>query len=291
MLSALFAGVVALSASGLEASPFAPPPKPAETIVRLLAPSGAFTAKTLREFERESGAAVAYDAYGDPARIPSMMKEAPYDVVIMPGPALARAVAAGQLRKIDKAQIPNARRVAPPVAAKLMAYDPGGAYAIAWGWSATGLLYDAGKVPQLIGAPPNSWGAALAPEVARKLAPCGVALPDARDELFIAAWRLLGVDPAKPARTRRHGRGRSHPSRPRRGAPADFARPDHGDRRGRGVPHLRRRGAGRASPRAAAARAARASTSASPSRGRAARWRSTRLPSLATRRTRRRRRR
>ena len=59
-------------------------------------------------------------------------------------------------------------------------------------------LYDAGKVPQLLGAPPKSWGAALAPDVARKLAPCGVALPDARDESFIAAWRLLGVDPANP---------------------------------------------------------------------------------------------
>ena len=32
---------------------------------------------------------------------------------------------------------------------------------------------------------------------------------------------------------------------PRGGAPAGFARPDHGDRRGRGVSHLRRRGSGR----------------------------------------------
>ena len=69
MLSASFAGVIALSASGLEASPFAPPPKPAQTIVRLLAP-WAPAPQTLREFERESGAAVAYDAYGDPARTP-----------------------------------------------------------------------------------------------------------------------------------------------------------------------------------------------------------------------------
>ena len=60
---------------------------------RLLRALGRLLAKTLREFERESGAAVAYDAYGDPARTPSMMKEAPYDVVILPGPALARAVA------------------------------------------------------------------------------------------------------------------------------------------------------------------------------------------------------
>ena len=197
-MTALIAAIVALAANALDptASPFAPPPAPAPKIVRLLAPSGAFDAKTLGDFERESGYAVAYDAYGDPARIAPMMKDGPYDVVVLPGPALAKAVAAGQLRRLAKTQVQNARLIAPPVAAKLAAYDPGGAYGLAWGWSATGLIYDAAKAPQLLGGPPNSWAAALAPEVARKLAPCGVALPDSRDELFVAAWRLLGVDPA-----------------------------------------------------------------------------------------------
>ena len=102
MLSVLSAAILALGASALETSPFAPPSKPADRIVRLLAPSGAFTPKTLRDFERESGAAVAYDAYGDPQRIPSMMKDAAYDVVILPGPELARAIAGGELRKIDR---------------------------------------------------------------------------------------------------------------------------------------------------------------------------------------------
>ena len=34
--------------------------------------------------------------------------------------------------------------------------------------------------------------------MAGKLAPCGIALPDARDEMFTAAWRLLGIDPVRP---------------------------------------------------------------------------------------------
>ena len=199
MLTALLtAAAVALGPVALDsgASPFAPSPAPAPKVLRLLAPSGAFTAKLLREFEGESGYAVAYDAYGDPARIPSLMKE-PYDVVVLPGPALARAIAARQLRAFEKGEVPNARRIAPPVAAKLASYDATGAYGLAWGWSATGLLYDAGKAPRLLGAAPNSWADALAPEIARKLVSCGVALPDARDEMFIAAWRLLGVDPGR----------------------------------------------------------------------------------------------
>ena len=196
MLSMLVA--VALGASGLDpvASPFAPPPAPALQVLRLLAPSGSFNPKSLREFEHESGYAVNYDAYGDPARIPSLMKE-PYDVVLLPGPAIARAIAAGQLRRIEKAQVANAGHIVQAVAAKLTAYDAAGAYALAWGWSATGLLYDAGKAPRLLGAAPSSWTAALAPQIARRLAPCGVALPDARDEMFIAAWRMMGVYPER----------------------------------------------------------------------------------------------
>lgn len=198
MLTALFAAVaVALGPVAVDsaASPFAPPPVPAPKVLRLLAPSGAFNARMLIQFERESGYAVAYDAYGDPARIPALLKE-PYDVVVLPGQALARAIAAKQLRAIEKSEIANASRIAPPVAAKLLSYDAIGGYGLAWGWSATGLLYDAGKASRLLGAVPNSWIDALAPAVSHRLT-CGVALPDARDEMFIAAWRLMGVDPAK----------------------------------------------------------------------------------------------
>ncbi len=191
--------IVALAAGALNlaASPFAPAPAPPPRIVRLLAPSGAFDASTLGDFERESGYAVAYDAYGDARRVLPMLMEGPYDVVVLPGPALAQAIAVRQLRKIDRTRVRNASLVASPVAAKLAAYDPGGAHSLAWGWSATGLIYDAGKAPRLLGGAPNSWAAALSPAIAGKLAPCGVALPDARDQLFIAAWRFLGIDPAR----------------------------------------------------------------------------------------------
>ena len=198
-MTAFAAAIIAVAASVIQSapSPFAPPPAPAPKIVRLLAPSGAFDAKTLENFEKEIGYAVAYDAYGDAARILPMMNEGPYDVVVLPGPILARAIAAGKLSRIERAQVRNARLIAAPVTAKLAAYDPSGAYGLAWGWSATGLLYDAGKAPRLLGGPPVSWTAALAPDVTGKLAPCGVALPDNRDEMFIAAWRMLGIDPAR----------------------------------------------------------------------------------------------
>ena len=104
--------------------------------------------------------------------------------------------------------------IRPAVAAKLAAYDPGGAYALPR-WFATGLLYDAGQAPSASAARRRPGARCSRPTEARKLADCGVVMPDGRDDLFIAAWRLLGVDPARATtRTSRARRliGRSRQS-------------------------------------------------------------------------------
>ncbi|MGD0643143.1 MAG: extracellular solute-binding protein, partial [Roseiarcus sp.] len=62
---------------------------------------------------------------------------------------------------------------------------------------ATGLLYDADKAAKRLGGPPVSWANLFAPAEARKMADCGIVLPDDRDALFIAAWQTLGVNPAR----------------------------------------------------------------------------------------------
>ncbi|MGD0564595.1 MAG: extracellular solute-binding protein [Roseiarcus sp.] len=179
------------------ASPFIPPAAPKPKIVRLLALPDYFDTQALEEFERASGYQVAYDAYDDPADVADKWREGPYDLVVLSGPTLAREIGLSALSKLDKARIPNARAIQPLVAAKLAAYDPGGAYAVPVGWFATGLLYDSEKAAKRLGGPPASWASLFAPAEARKMADCGIVLPDARDALFIAAWRTLGVDPAR----------------------------------------------------------------------------------------------
>jgi len=84
-----------------------------------------------------------------------------------------------------------------PVTAKLAAYDPGLSHSVAFGWAAFGLLYDADKAAKRLGGPPSSWADLLTPAGAGKMSDCGVVWPDARDALFLAAWRLMGVDPAR----------------------------------------------------------------------------------------------
>jgi putrescine transport system substrate-binding protein len=188
---------LALLAPAAAQSPFAPPPKDEPRFVRLLAFADYFDARALEEFERQSGWKVAYDAYDAPESIPDKLRDGPYDLVVLPGPILRQQIAAGALRKLDRAQLPHAASVSNAIAAKLAVYDPGGASALPYMWFASGLLYDAALAPRRLGSAPASWGAMFAPEQARRLADCGIATPDSRDDLFMAAWRFLGVNPAR----------------------------------------------------------------------------------------------
>jgi putrescine transport system substrate-binding protein len=195
---ALFAaGLWTSAALAEEASPFAPPPPPPPKIVRLLAPPAMLDLDALQAFEAESGYQVAYDAYEGAPDLAEKWREGPYDVVVLSGPALAREIAAGALATLDKTRLVHANGVRPAALAKLAAYDPAGVFALPLGWYATGLVYDADRAGKRIGGAPASWNALFAPGEARKMADCGVVLPDDRDALFVAAWRLLGVDPAR----------------------------------------------------------------------------------------------
>ena len=178
-------------------SPFMSPPTPKPKIVRLLAPPDYFDPQTLEQFERLSGYQIAYDAYDGVAGVAQRWREGPYDLAILPGPALANEIALGALARLDKKLIPNARAIQPAVAAKLDAYDRGGVYSAPLGWYATGLIFDADKAAKRLGGPPADWAYVFTPELARKMADCGIALPNARDALFIAAWRSMSIDPTR----------------------------------------------------------------------------------------------
>jgi putrescine transport system substrate-binding protein len=178
-------------------TPFVPSTTRKPKIVRLLAYPEFFDPHAFEAFEQATGYAVAYDAYSLALEIPDKWKDGPYDLVALPGPALAKRIAAGALGKLDKSRLPNARGVQGAVSQKLGAYDPTGAYGVVFGWAPYGLIYDAKKVPERLGAQPDSGGALLDPRFSRKLATCGVVAPNARDAMFVAAWRLLGVDPGR----------------------------------------------------------------------------------------------
>jgi putrescine transport system substrate-binding protein len=190
--------LVASQADGAEAPlPFAPSSPQKTKQVRVLGFADFLDPRALDAFERTTGYAVAYDAYALALEIPEKWKDGPYDLVLLPGPALARRIAIGALQKLDRRKLANARAIQPVVDAKLAIYDPGDAYSAPFGWAPYGLIYDADKAPARLGGAPSSWGALLDPRFSHKLADCGVATPNARDAMFVAAWRFAGVDPLR----------------------------------------------------------------------------------------------
>jgi putrescine transport system substrate-binding protein len=117
---------------------------------------------------------------------------------VLPGPELARSIAAHALRKLDRKSLPNIGAAAPAIAAKLAVFDPGNAYAVDYMWFATGLLFDADKMSARLHGAPDSWALLFSPEAARKVSDCGIAVGEDRDDLFGAAWRFLGVAAQRP---------------------------------------------------------------------------------------------
>ena len=196
-LALAIALALARGACAETASPFIAPAAPKPKIVRLLAFADYFDTQALDAFERDSGFQIAYDAYSGADDLAQKWREGPYDLVVVSGPALSREIALSALAKLNKTRLPNARAIQPAVAAKLTAYDAGGAYAVPFGWFATGLIYDVQKAQKRLGGPPTSWANLFAPTEARKLDDCGIVLPDDREALFIAAWRMFRVDPSR----------------------------------------------------------------------------------------------
>ena len=74
--------------------------------------------------------------------------------------------------------------------------DPGNTYSVGYMWGTTGIGYDARKVAAALpDAPTESWRLVFDPEVASKLAGCGIAFVDAPSEIIAVALMSLGKDP------------------------------------------------------------------------------------------------
>ncbi len=191
LLLALVLALVGQHALADALTPFLPAAA-TRKFVEALTPPDFLDPAVVSAFERETGLTVALDTYASEAELTEMRRERRYDLLILSGPALARRL--GALAPLDRRRLKNFGAVQPAVAAKLSAYDRDGARAVAFGWSAFGVLYDADKWSE----PPVSWGQAFGlGKETRRAGDCAIVWPDAPRKSFMAAWRLLGVDPAR----------------------------------------------------------------------------------------------
>ncbi|HXP31735.1 MAG TPA: polyamine ABC transporter substrate-binding protein [Stellaceae bacterium] len=155
---------------------------------------------TVPRFEKETGIKVNYDVYDSNEVLEAKLLAggSGYDLVVpSASPYLARQIAAGVYRKIDKTRLGNYGNLDPQILAAAAKADPGNEYGVPYLWGTTGFGYNARLVAAALGpaAPTDSLKLIFDPANAKKLAGCGISLLDSAQEIFPAALAYLGRDP------------------------------------------------------------------------------------------------
>jgi putrescine transport system substrate-binding protein len=154
---------------------------------------------TIPNFAKETGIAVTYDVYdgNEVLEAKLLAGHSGYDVVVPTAmPYMARQIAAGAYRPLDKAKLPNLKNLDPAIMALVATADPGNAYGVPYMWGLTGIGYNPKLVEAALGtAPPDSLALIFDPANAQKLAACGISLLDTPDEVFPAVFSYLGINP------------------------------------------------------------------------------------------------
>ena len=151
------------------------------------------------EFTKETGIAVRYDTFdgNDTLEAKLFAGQSGYDVVVPTAYFLARQIAAGLYRKLDKSRLPNLTHAWPEIADRLAVYDPGNQYAVNYMWGTTGIGYNVKAMRDILGSDAviDSWDYVFDPEKIKKFATCGVHLLDSSDDVMSAGLNFLHLDP------------------------------------------------------------------------------------------------
>ena len=155
---------------------------------------------TIPKFEAETGIRVTYDVYdgNEVLEAKLLSGRSGYDVVVpSASPFMARQIAAGVYRVLDKSKFPGWRNLDPHILELVSAGDPDNAHGAPYLWSDTGIGYNERQVRAALGeaAPVDSLSLIFDPTIAGKLAPCGISLLDTPQEVFPAALAYLRLDP------------------------------------------------------------------------------------------------
>jgi len=159
---------------------------------------------TIANFTKETGIEVTYDVYdgNEVLEAKLLAGNSGYDLVVpSASPYMARQIAAGAYRELDKAKLPNLKNLDPQILAQAATADPGNAHGVPYLWSVTGIGFNIALLDRALGdaAPRDSLALLFDPVYAKKLAPCGIALLDTPQEIVPAALAYLGRDPKSHA--------------------------------------------------------------------------------------------
>src|SRR6202140_991995 len=111
---------------------------------------------TIANFEKATGIAVTYDVYdgNEVLEAKLLAGHSGYDIVVpSASPFMARQIAAGAYRALDKAKLPNWKDLDPRLLALAATADPGNMHGVPYLWSVTGIGYNVAMVERALGAP------------------------------------------------------------------------------------------------------------------------------------------
>ncbi|MDA5093664.1 polyamine ABC transporter substrate-binding protein [Aliiroseovarius sp. KMU-50] len=159
---------------------------------------GYFGETTLADFTAETGIAVNYSPFDAAETLETKLLAggSQYDVVFPSSYMLARLHPIGVFQQLVHSSLSNWENLDDEFLRILRKVDPGNTFAAPYMRGTSGVVYSKGAVAKRIpDAPIDSWDMVFNPDVASKLADCGVFFMDAPGEVVSAALNYIGKDP------------------------------------------------------------------------------------------------
>ena len=146
--------------------------------------------ETIKRFEESCKCTVVQTYYSDNEELLAKLAAGAkgYDILVPTSNAMQSLIKGGQLKPIDKAQLPNLKNIKPIYLNT--PFDPDNKYSVPYAMSLTVLGYNDQKIKEL-GIPTDTWAAIFDPKVLEKIKG-RVTVLDSPSELFAAALKYLG---------------------------------------------------------------------------------------------------
>jgi putrescine transport system substrate-binding protein len=152
----------------------------------------------VENFEKETGIKVNYDVYDSNEALEAklMAGSSGYDLVFPSNSFIERQIKAGVYEEIDKSKLSNYGNLDQQLAGQVIQNDPGNKHNIPYAWGTTGIGYNVDMIKERLGdIKIDSLDMLFKPEVAAKLADCGIAILDSPTEVMGIVNNYMGEDP------------------------------------------------------------------------------------------------
>jgi spermidine/putrescine transport system substrate-binding protein len=154
--------------------------------------------ETIKRFEDSCKCEVVQTYYSDNEELLAKLAAGAkgYDMLVPTSNAVQALIKGGQLKPLDKSQLPNLKNINPIY--MNTPFDPGNQYSVPYAMSTTIIGYNDVKMKEL-GLPTDTWAVIFDPKLLQKVKG-RVTVLDSSSELFAAAFKYLGysandVDP------------------------------------------------------------------------------------------------